>query len=146
MPTPEAIRVTGLREFNKALKEIDTKLPSATRVALNTAAQLVVDVAKPRVPSGPAAGGHAADSIKAKSTRTAVRIAGGGKKYPYYPWLDFGGKVGRHKSVSRPYRKRGRYIWDAFADNRDKVEAQVVKALTDVARDAGLNPTGIEGD
>jgi hypothetical protein len=140
MAVPDPIRISGLREFNKALKAIDDKLPSATRLAANTAAQIVVDVAKPRVPIGPGRGGHAADSIKAKSTRTAARVSAGGKKYPYYPWLDFGGKVGRHKTVNRPFLKRGRYIWDAYADNADKVEQQFVTALVDVAREAGLDP------
>lgn len=140
MAVPDPIRISGLREFNKALKQIDDKLPSATRLAANSAAQIVVDVAKPRVPIGLGRGGHAADSIKAKSTRTAARVSAGGKKYPYYPWLDFGGKVGRHKTNNRPFLKRGRYIWDAYADNADKVEQQFVSALVDVARDAGLDP------
>jgi hypothetical protein len=146
MAVPDPIRISGLREFNKALKEIDSKLPSATRVALNTAAQIVVDVVKPKVPIGPGKGGHAASSIKAKSTRTGARVAGGGNKYPYYPWLDFGGRVGRHKSIKRPFYKRGRYIWAAFEDNADKVEAQLVQALAQVAKDAGLNPSHVEGD
>jgi hypothetical protein len=140
MAIPDPIRITGLREFNKALKAVDDKLPSKTRLAANTAAQIVVDVAKPRVPTGPGKGGHAATSIKAQSTRTAARVSAGGKKYPYYPWLDFGGKVGRHKTVKRPFLKRGRYIWDAYADNADKVEQQFTSALVDVARDAGLDP------
>jgi hypothetical protein len=143
---PERISIEGLREFNKALKQIDDKLPSQTRIGLNTAAQIVVDAAKPKVPLGPAKGGHARDSIKAKSTRTAVRVSEGGNRYPYMPWLDFGGRVGPGKSVRRPFIKEGRYLWAAFAAHKDEVEAQAVNALVQVAKDAGLTPSNVVGD
>jgi HK97 gp10 family phage protein len=143
---PERISIDGLREFNKALKEIDSKLPSQTRIGLNTAAQIVVDAAKPKVPVGPGKGGHAKDSIKAKSTRTEVRVSEGGNKYPYMPWLDFGGRVGIHKSVKRPFMKTGRYLWAAYDAHKGDVEAQAVKALEQVAVDAGLTPSKVEGD
>jgi HK97 gp10 family phage protein len=134
----EPIRVDGLKEFQRDLKKMGGELPTALRLAANSAAQLVVDEAKPRVPVGPGKGGHASASIKAASTRTAARVSAGGKKYPYYPWLDFGGSVGPQKSSQRPFLKQGRYIWKAYADNDEKVQMQLAEALADVARQAGL--------
>jgi hypothetical protein len=131
------IEVRGLREFNRVLRRIDRDAPKGLRLAGNKAAQLVVDTAQPRVPTGPGRGGHAKSSIKAASTRTAARIRAGGKRYPYYPWLDFGGRVGRNRSVRRPFLKEGRYIWKSYADERARVEGILRDELTDLARSSG---------
>jgi hypothetical protein len=57
---------------------------------------------------------------------------------PYYPWLDFGGRVGRSRSVVRPYLKQGRYIYRAYFANRDRFAQLLEDTLVDVARQAGL--------
>lgn len=132
---PELIKVEGLREFRAGLRQLDAGLPKGLRVAANRAAQLVVDEAKPRVPRR---SGRAAGTIRAASTQTAARVRAGGKRVPYYPWLDFGGRVGPGGSVRRPFLKSGRYIWAAFAGNRDRIQAELATALADVARDAGV--------
>lgn len=132
------IEVHGLREFRRNLRQMDRGLPKGLRVAGNKAAALVVAKAKPKVPTGPAKGGHARDSIRASSTQSAARVAGGGARFPYYPWLDFGGRVGRNRSVHRNFIRSGRYIWAAFAQNRDEVERQLLAALKDVAEGAGV--------
>jgi hypothetical protein len=138
----EAIRIDGLKQFQKALKAMSSDLPKALRIASNNAANIIVADAKPKVPTGPGKGGHAADSVKAASTQTAARVQGGGNKYPYYPWLDFGGSVGRKKHVRRPFFKRGRYIWASFADNQAKVVDQLTEGITSVAEAAGLKVGG----
>lgn len=138
---PELIRIDGLKEFNRSLKRMDKGLPKAVRLASNEAADIVVREAKPRVPIGPGKGGHAASSIKAASTAKAARISAGGKRFPYYAWLDFGGRVGPRKSVKRPFLKSGRYIWKAYDDRKAEVEQQLATGLTEVARSAGLDPS-----
>lgn len=134
----DPIRITGLREFTKNLKTMDSELPKAVRIANNAAADIVTAYAKPRVPFGPNRGGHAARSIKAKSTRTAVRVSGGGKKHPYYAWLDFGGKVGVNRSISRRFIKEGRYLYPGFTNNREQVQTELAAALVAIAEGAGI--------
>lgn len=138
MTTPEPIKIDGLREFTRNLKKIDGDLPKGVRLAGNKAAELIVQTAKPRVPRGPGKGGHAVSSLKARSTRTAARVAGGGKRFPYYAWLDFGGRVGRNRSVKRPFFKSGRYIWKAYDEQSQRVYDTFEQALIDVARQAGV--------
>lgn len=131
------LRVQGLTEFSRNLKQLDGDLPKALRLALNEAGQLVVDRAVPKVPRR---SGKAARSIKARSTRTQVRVSEGGNSARHMPWLDFGGSVGRHKSVHRPFLKRGRYLFPAYIALRDSGEFEDVlnTALLKVAAQAGV--------
>jgi len=133
----QAIRVYGLKVFRKAVITANKEVSNSIWVAFNLAADLVVDDTKPRIQSR---SGKAARSVKARSTQTAARIIGGSKQAPYYPWLDFGGRVGVNKSIDRPYRKRGRYMYKAYFDARDsgKFEELLEQGLRDVAAKAGL--------
>lgn len=132
----DPIRIDGLAEFTRNLRKLDADLPKALRVAMNGAAKVVVDWAQPRVPRR---SGRAARSVKARSTRSAVRVAGGGARVPYYPWLDFGGE-GRIKGhpAKRPFKKEGRYLWAGLAAKRDEVRKVTEQALLDAARSAGV--------
>lgn len=134
---PEAIRVDGLKQLVKQIKAIDATVPKAIRVAGNEAAAEVVKDAQSRVPLGPGKGGHAKSSVKAASTQTAVRVKEGGSRYPYMPWLDFGGRVGRNRSVSRPFQRTGRYIWRAYADHKGEIADKYEDALKGVLVDNG---------
>lgn len=131
----EAIRVQGLSEFSRNLRRLDADLPKALRIAFNQAADVVVADARSGIPTK---SGKAKASVKARSTRTAARIVGGGRRAPYYPFLDFGGRVGKNKSVRRPFLSDGRYIYKAFYDNVDRLPDILESALLDVARSAGV--------
>ena len=129
------LRVEGLSQFAKALRRLDGELPKLLRVAMNKAAAVVVDYGKARIARRT---GRAANTIRAMSTRTAVRVAEGNARTPYVPWLDFGGSVGRRKSVKRTFYKEGRYLYPALTDERGAIEAALTSALDDVATSAGL--------
>jgi hypothetical protein len=137
MPT-EAIKVVGLAEFQRNLKKLNADLPKALRVALNGAADVIVDSARPRVPRR---SGRAAAALKARSTQTAARVSGGSARAPYYPWLDFGGEGRRRgRPAARPFIKQGRYLYAAYYEKRDSGEFEQIltKALLDVAAQAGV--------
>lgn len=131
----DPIKIDGLAAFTRSLRKLDADLPKTLRVGLNDAAAVVVDWARPRVPRR---SGRAARSLRVASTGRAVRVRAGGKRAPYWPWLDFGGRVGRGRSVSRPYRKQGRYLWAGYSSNRDEVRRVTERALLDAARSAGV--------
>lgn len=141
MPALEPIKVKGLAEFSRALRKLDSDAPKALRLAANEAGELVVSYARPKVPDGPGDGGHASSSIRARSTRTAAQVSAGSKKFPYYAFLDFGGSVGRHKSVKRPFLRTGRYLFAGYVENRAEVADKLEQALVDVVRGAGLEVT-----
>lgn len=131
----DAIAVQGLNEFVRNLKQIDRDLPKALRVAFNGAADLVVKDARPLIATK---SGKAKSTVKARSTQTASRVVGGGNKAPYYPWLDFGGRVGKNKSVRRPFITHGRYIYNAFYDNQPRYAELLEQGLLKVAASAGV--------
>jgi hypothetical protein len=129
------IAVSGLRELSRSLNKVDGESAKQLRVVFNEAAELVITTARPRIPRRT---GRAAGSLKTKSTRTAVRVAFGGPKAPWYPWLDFGGRTGRKKSVVRPFLTDGRYVYPAYYERRDDIMRAMQEGIERVARDAGL--------
>lgn len=132
------IQIGGLRELQRALKEMDATLPRGIRVALNKSSQLVIDYAAPKVPKKT---GKARASLKVRSSQRAARVAAGGTRAPWFPWLDFGGAVGRNDSTKREFIKTGRYIYPGLDANRDEITEVMVEALTELATNAGLEVT-----
>lgn len=132
----EPIKITGLREFRRHIKALDGEAAKGIRLAHNFAANLVVDEARGDVPQK---SGRAARSIRASSTQSYSRASGGNaRSAPHYPWLDFGGRVGRRKSVRRLYLKGGRYLYPSYARRRGDVQERLAKELIAVANAAGL--------
>lgn len=133
--TGPVIRTEGLRELRASLRAVDRKLPRQLRLAGNRAAAIVVREAQPLVPR---LTGRAAASIRAASTQSGARVRGGGARVPWYPWLEFGGHVGRKNSVSRPRVKAGRYLYPTVARHRGEIVEEFAEGVRDVVRVAGL--------
>jgi hypothetical protein len=132
------VEIRGLKEVRAALRRLGGNVPQATRSAAERAAQLVIDHAKPRVPVGPARAGHARDTMRVVDAGGRFFVTAGDAAHSYYPWLDFGGRVGRRKSVKRTYIKEGRYIFPAYSAVYPQIEGVMADALRDAARSAGL--------
>lgn len=143
MSNEEAIRVHGLNEFRRQLRELDRGLPKSLRIAFNAAADNTVEAARKQVPKKT---GRAAASLRTKSTQKYARAAGGTARAPYYGFLDFGGTVGRKSAgkpdgnVHRPFFKDGRYLYQAYFRRRDsgEFERDLQRELRNVALSAGL--------
>lgn len=135
MATVEPIRVDGLRDFQAALKAGEDGAQKALRLVLNDGADIVVQGARRQVPRR---SGRARGSLKAQSSQRLVRVKGGGARAPHYPWLDFGGRVGRARSVHRPFLREGRYIYRSYYDRRPEILRILGLGLERLARDAGF--------
>jgi hypothetical protein len=129
------IKVVGLSDFRKGLRGMGAGLPKAVRVALNEVADVLIDATRPKIPKRT---GAAAASLKAASTQSEARVSVGGRTAPYYPWLDFGGRVGRRRSVVRPFYSDGRYIYPTLAEQRPAIEAAMLKAMAQLASTNGI--------
>jgi hypothetical protein len=130
------IEVGGLAALSRGLKAVDSGAPKELRIALNSAAELLVEHVKPKIPQ---VTGASRRSLVARSTRTSARVAVGGKKAPWFPWLDFGGQ-GRVKGrpAAREFLREGRYVYPTLRQIRPKIEQQLQDAITTVIRNAGL--------
>lgn len=129
------IRAVGLADTVRALKQVDKELPKELRLGLNRVVDVLVGLIRPKVPT---LTGAARASIKSRSTQTVARIAVGGDKASYYPWLDFGGAVGRNKSVRRSFVQEGRYVYPTLRENRNEIMQQLEDVTTEVTARAGL--------
>lgn len=132
----QRIAIGGLAQLSRALKKVDSEAPKRLRVGLNEGANLLVDRTRPTIPSR---SGRARASLAARSTRTAARVAVGGRRAPYYPWLDFGGQGRRPgRPAPRTFIREGRYIFPTLARVRADIEQSLSDAIRQVVRDAGL--------
>lgn len=132
----EKVGVEGLSKFSRSLKQVSSEAPKALRIALNGASDYLITEARPLIPSRT---GAARASLKASSTRTAVRVSEGGPKAPYMPWLDYGGRTGPNRSVERPFRKEGRYLYPTLHKSREHFTDLLASAIVGVAEHAGLD-------
>src|SRR5262245_43715055 len=131
----DPIKIDGLDVFVRNLKTLDAELPKTVRTAMNAAAGVVVDYARPRIPKR---SGRAARSLRVASTQKAAKVRAGGARAPYFPWLDFGGRVGRRKSVARPFRKDGRYIYAGYFTKQAEFRELLEGGVLDTVRAAGI--------
>lgn len=131
-----AIRIEGLRELQAALRRIDGESQKKLRLVLNQAAEIVKDTAAARVPTRT---GRARSTLRAASGQREASVKGGTARAPYYPWLDFGGRVGKHRSVARPFLKDGRYIYASLRDRRATIQDKIEGGLKDLIRESGLD-------
>ena len=147
-----AVHVTGIRDLQAALRDVDKDLAKELRVGFNEVARIVVDAARPKVPRR---SGAAQASMKPRSTQRAAGIAVGGTKAPYYGWLEFGGTVGKGRVAGgakkkalvagagkRPYVVGGRYIYPTLHDKRPEIDAKVDEVMGRLAARAGFETGG----
>jgi hypothetical protein len=131
-----ALKVAGLKDFRSGLKGMDRDLPKGVRLALNEVADVLIAAVRPKIPSQT---GNARASLKAASSQTEARVSAGGRRAQYYPWLDFGGSVGRKKSVKRAFFKKGRYIFVVLGEQQDEIERTMLKVVAKLAANNGID-------
>ena len=131
----ETVHVRGLVDLQKALREVDRELGPELRKGLNEVAEIVASTARPLVPTRT---GKARASIKVGSSQRAAQLKVGGTKAEYFPWLDFGGTVGRKHATRRRFIKEGRYIYPSLRKKRGDAEDKLFEVVGRLTDRAGL--------
>lgn len=137
------VKVEGLRELRAALARAERSTPHAVDAALKESADVVVKYAKLRVPLGPPPGGHVRSSLRSAKVGRGREVRGGGARYPYYEWLEFGGHVGRKHRTYRTRVKGGRYIYPAFKATGSRRHRLVKRHIDRMLRRSNLNVRGL---
>lgn len=139
-----AVRVYGLREFRAAVLRLYSDMPDVVDDAARESAELVARSARNGFPVGPGRNGHARDTINATRKGDGWSVQGGGAGFPYYPWLDFGGTINEKWApnvTTRPFFKKGRFIYPAYERNRPQITRIMSRALERHAEADGLDVT-----
>lgn len=135
----ERITPVGLKEVQDAINALEREAPEVLRDLMAEIANDIAAAARRRLPKRT---GNAASTYKPKSSARGAQVVWGGEQAPYVPWLEFGGRVGRNKSVVRRFVPGGRYLYPAIGDNLEDVHDRVVEALNDVTRSQGVRIEG----
>jgi hypothetical protein len=135
------VEIEGLKDIQKKLRDLDPALAKELKTVNLTVADMVADIARAKVPTR---SGKARSTVKAKGEQRFAVIKAGGRKAPYYPWLDFGGQAG-HKSGNaigdrgkRPFIREGRYIYSTVGTYHSKIVHEYVVMLGALLDKAGL--------
>lgn len=126
---------TGLTDYVRNLRTLRKLAPKALESSLEKCAKYLISEVKPQVPRRT---GRAQDSVQARPSRSKVFIEGGGSKAPWYPWIDFGGRVGINKSVVRPFIKQGRYLYPTMQSRQPQMEKILLAGLVELGGNAGI--------
>jgi hypothetical protein len=131
-----SIEIVGLREFQRALKDVEAGFPRQLRLIFNEATGLIVDYSKAHIE---VRSGRAKASIKARSSQRTAAVAIGGSRAPYTPWLDFGGEGRRRgRPAARPFIREGRYVYRGLRLHHDDITTVMAKGIAELANAAGL--------
>ncbi|HKY77449.1 MAG TPA: HK97 gp10 family phage protein [Acidimicrobiia bacterium] len=139
MPKTMRVQVDGPEELREALRGLSRALPGAARAEMADTAQMIARDAQGAVPRR---SGAARASVRAEIRDGAAAIVAGGRRAPYFPWLEFGGRVGIRDSVDRPFVRDGRYIGRAVDAGVDDIEAAAARGFVEAARAQGLDVAG----
>lgn len=129
------VEVRGIKELSGAFKRMDAELPRILKAKFLGVAENVAGGIRERVPR---VSGRAASSVKARGSARGASIAFGGSKAEYFPWLNFGGRVGRNRSIVRDRVTPDRYVYTEIIAKKEETEAAVDDAIKVVARSAGF--------
>lgn len=125
----------GVRELQRAFKQVGGGTETNLKAEFFNIARSVAISAQAKVPHRT---GRAADSIKPRSTNRGGSIAFGGRAAEYMPWLNFGGRVGRNRSIFRELVKPDRYIYTTISEHREETAKAADQAIERAAKSAGF--------
>lgn len=132
------IRVEGDTELAAKLKRAARATPDEVRRIGLDIADMIAAFARRKVPIGPGRDGHVKSSIEGKIRRNLPVVDGGGPGWPYYGWLEFGGRVGINRSVFRDKEPDGRYIYPTVRERAAEIDRQMQDGLDDLMRRYGI--------
>lgn len=147
------VSITGYAELRRALARLEPELVPELRGGMKRAADVAAAEAARRLTSAVSGNGarkrparsrgRAAASVRAVSSGNTIYLKAGGARVPYYGWLDFGGDLkpqGRRRNrQSRPFLKKGRFLYPAIAAKSGEAIRLAEHAFDNATRKAGLN-------
>lgn len=134
-----AIEVEGLRDLQRALKQVEGDLPGEIRDLNREVAEDVLGKAEGRAHSIGGVAAHVAPSLSVSATKTSAGVAGGGPSSPAFGGAEFG-------AVNYPQfgpwtgsgSDAGYFLYPAIRDEAPHITEKYTERLNDITRRAGL--------
>lgn len=124
---PGAARIEGLREVQKALKDLSDDLKNEMKSTHLEAAQIVAKAARPLAP---VLTGRLAASIRPAAVRTGGRVRVGASAVPYAGPIHFGWPARRIKPQP--------FVYEALDPRRDEVAAVYADRINTLVERYGI--------
>lgn len=131
------VYVQNLGEVRKYLRKLHPDLVPVLRNDLKSAVTaIVIPNIRQRVPKRT---GRAQGNIRAVSKGNSIVIVAGTGKVAYFGWLDFGGELknrgrGRNQTISRPFLKKGRYVYPGIAATEPRIVQAAGQAVDKIIK------------
>lgn len=131
--------ITGDEDLYVALRGFSAAVSGSVKAELMDSARMIVNEAQSRVPRRT---GAARASLDVENTPAGAEIVAGGRRAPYYGWLDFGGRTGRKNSVLRAYVANGRYLYPAVTAGLTDIQRAAEQGVKSAGEKAGVTVHG----
>lgn len=137
------VRIEGLRELNKALKELGPDFPREMRKVNKEVATGVKDHAIRNALGQGGVAAHVAPSLKSSAGVNSAAVSLGGAAHPAAGGAEFGGQRRPTTQQFKPWRgsdsNAGYFLYPAIRDDADHIYNDYLEALDDLVHRAGLD-------
>jgi len=137
--TGQGVRVVGLNDLNRALRELGPDLQRELKRTNLDVAQIVADDARSAALQLGGVAAHVAPSIRAAARNTAAGVSFGGAGYPMAAGAEFGAY--RFKQF-QPWRgndeNAGYFVYPAIRQDADRIETEYGAAIDKLLDRNGL--------
>lgn len=137
--TSQGIRVSGLNELSRALREMEGGFRSELKEANREAAEMVADESRSAAYSLGGVAAKAAPSVRASAGFNRAGVTIGGNAYPFAAGAAFGGQGRPTTQQFRPWLgTRGYFLYPQIRENADRITETYEDHLHELARRSGL--------
>ena len=141
MADTTGVYVQNLAEVRKYLRKLHPDLVPVLRNELKAA--VIANTLPAIIRRVPKRSNYARFTIRATSAGNNVNVIAGGESSvaPYFGWLDFGGDLkgrgrGRNQTISRPFLKKGRYVYPGIAATEPRIVQAAGRAVDKILQQA----------
>lgn len=137
--TGQGVRVVGLNDLNRALRELGPDLQRELKRTNLDVAQIVADDARSAALQLGGVAAHVAPSIRASARNTAAGVSFGGAGYPMAAGAEFGAYQFKQ---FQPWRgndeNAGYFVYPAIRQDADRIETEYGAAIDKLLDRNGL--------
>lgn len=131
------VRVEGLRELTKALRQVDKDLPKEVQRANKAIAESVADKTRASFAGRGGVAPKVAASVKALASQRDAKVRIGGNRWPYAMGAEYGSLAFKQFDPWRGSHEGAGYsLWPTIRSQRTEIEDEFLRSIDAIARRA----------